>query len=125
MIFFFCKNHHPQIVIFSCAIISYKSTDAYKWVLKSFLNVMPINHSKVVVTYGDGIIREAIKYMFPGATYRLCVWHMQKKNDYDNIKNVNFLNDFKIEMYDNLTPEKFKRFWKELVERHRLQENNW
>ena len=39
-------------------------------------------------------MREAIKHVFPNASHCLWAWHLHK-NAYENVKNSNFLQDFK------------------------------
>ena len=62
---------------------------------------------KAVVTDGDGVLRKAIKQLFPTATHRLCTWHLQK-NTCENVKNPTFLEDFKSMIYSNYTVEDFE-----------------
>jgi hypothetical protein len=86
LIIFSGFNHHSQTVIFGAALVSDETTETYKWVLNCFLKCMEMKHPKVVVTDGDGAMREAIKHVFPDSTHRLCAWHLNK-NAGDNVKN--------------------------------------
>ncbi|KAJ1408955.1 Zinc finger, PMZ-type [Sesbania bispinosa] len=124
LVIFSGKNHHSQIIIFACAIIADKTIQTYKWVLEMFLKAMFNKHPSAVVTDGDGAMREAIRQVFPNASHRLYAWNLNK-NACENIKNANFLDDFKKAMYSNFTAEQFEEFWHEIVSKHSLQNNSW
>jgi hypothetical protein len=81
---------------------------------------MQYKYPKVVVTDGDGAMREAIKQIFPTATHRLCVWHLNK-NAGDNVNSKEFFSGFKKAMLSNFTPEQFEDFWSELVKKHHVK----
>lgn len=78
LVIFFGCNHHSQINIFGCVLVSDETTETYKWVLKAFLEAMGNKHLKVVVTDGNGATREAIRYIFSDTSHRLCGWHLHK-----------------------------------------------
>ncbi|KAG4963718.1 hypothetical protein JHK82_040394 [Glycine max] len=65
--------------------------------------------SKAVITDGDLAMREAIKHVFPNASHCLWAWHLHK-NAYENVKNSNFLQDFKKVLYGNIPSDKFEQF---------------
>jgi zinc finger SWIM domain-containing protein 3 len=58
-------NHHSQTIIFGAALVSDETTETYKWLLRCFLECMEGKQPKVVVTDGDGAMREAIKQYLP------------------------------------------------------------
>nr|KYP59904.1 Protein FAR1-RELATED SEQUENCE 5 [Cajanus cajan] len=130
LVIFSGKNHHSQTVIFGCCVVSDETIETYKWVLETFLDAMCNKEPKSIVTDGDGAMWEAIKQVFPNATHRLCGWHLQK-NACQNVKNSNFLADFKRAMYGNFSSSgnfsstEFEKFWQELVVKHEVQDNNW
>jgi hypothetical protein len=86
-------NHHGETVIFGCALISDETTETYKWLLNTLSDSMFKKHPKVVVTDGDGAMREAIKAEFPNAFHRLCCWHLHQ-NAIQNVKNSKFVEEF-------------------------------
>ncbi|KAJ1401434.1 MULE transposase domain [Sesbania bispinosa] len=67
-----------ETTIFGCALVSDEKTEAYKRVLEAFLEAMFNKEPKVVVTDGDGAMREAIRSVFPGSIHRLCSWHLHQ-----------------------------------------------
>lgn len=72
------RVQHAQTTIFGCALVLDEKMETYKWLLETFLEAMGNKHPNIVVTDGDGVMREAIKQVFPNATHRLCAWHLQK-----------------------------------------------
>lgn len=69
-------------------------------------------------------MREAIKHVFPNASHCLCAWHLHK-NAYENVKNSNFLQDFKKVLYGNIPSDKFEQFQKAMVAKHNLEGKDW
>ncbi|XP_050878635.1 protein FAR-RED IMPAIRED RESPONSE 1-like [Lathyrus oleraceus] len=57
VIFFWCNNH-SQTIIFSVALVSDETTETYKWRLRCFLECMENKYPKVMVTNGDGPMRQ-------------------------------------------------------------------
>lgn len=76
MVIFLAKNHHSKIFTFGCELVAGEITNAYKWVLNTFLEVMCSKQPNSIVIDGDIAIREAIKEVFPNATHRLFQWHL-------------------------------------------------
>ncbi|KAJ1392531.1 Zinc finger, PMZ-type [Sesbania bispinosa] len=124
LVIFSGKNHHSQTVIFGCEPIADETIDTYKWVLRMFSEAMFNKHPAAMVTDGDGAMRKAIMAVFPNVCHGLCGWHLNK-NACENVKNSNFLDDFKKAMYSNFTPNQFEEFWEEMVSKHGLQGNRW
>ncbi|RYQ98503.1 hypothetical protein Ahy_B07g086233 isoform B [Arachis hypogaea] len=69
-------NHHGQTVIFGFGLLSDETTETYKWLLETFVEVMGGKSPKAVITDGDLAMRDAIKNVLPDATHRLCGWHL-------------------------------------------------
>ncbi|XP_057755613.1 protein FAR1-RELATED SEQUENCE 4-like [Arachis stenosperma] len=103
-------NHHGQTIIFGSGLLSDETTDTYKWLLKTFVESTGEKSPKAVITDRDFAMRDAIKNVLPDATHRLCGWHLQR-NACENIKNLNFLRDFKGLIYDNNDRRDFDRKW--------------
>ncbi|XP_057755616.1 protein FAR1-RELATED SEQUENCE 4-like [Arachis stenosperma] len=117
-------NHHGQTVIFGSGLLSDETTNTYKWLLKIFVESTGGKSSKAVITYRDLAMRDAIKNVLPDATHRLCGWHLQR-NACENIKNLNFLRDFKGLIYDNNDRRDFDRRWAAILDKHNLVGSTW
>ncbi|XP_029146214.1 protein FAR1-RELATED SEQUENCE 5-like [Arachis hypogaea] len=117
-------NHHGQTVIFGSGLLSDETTETYKWLLETFVEAMGGKSPKAVITDGDLAMRDAIKNVLPDATHRLCGWHLQR-NACENIKNPNFLRDFKGLIYDNNNQRDFDRRWAAILDKHNLVGGTW
>ncbi|XP_025647266.1 protein FAR1-RELATED SEQUENCE 5-like [Arachis hypogaea] len=117
-------NHHGQTVIFGSGLLSDETTETYKWLLETFVEAMGGKSPKAVITDRDLAMRNAIKNILPDATHRLCGWHLQR-NACENIKNPNFLRDFKGLIYDNNDQRDFDRRWAAILDKHNLVGSTW
>ncbi|XP_057720201.1 protein FAR1-RELATED SEQUENCE 5-like [Arachis stenosperma] len=117
-------NHHGQTVIFGSGLLSDETTETYKWLLETFVEVMGGKSPKAVITDGDLAMRDAIKNVLLDETHRLCGWHLQR-NACENIKNPNFLRDFKCLIYDNNDQREFDRRWAAILDKHNLVGSTW
>ncbi|RYR13694.1 hypothetical protein Ahy_B04g070548 isoform A [Arachis hypogaea] len=120
----FSGCNHGKTVIFSSGLLSDETIDTYKWLLETFVEAMGGKRHKEVITDGDLAMRDAIKNVLLDVTHRLCGWHLQR-NACENIKNPNFLRDFKGLIYDNNDCRDFDRRWVDILEKHNLVENTW
>ncbi|KAL4299394.1 hypothetical protein AHAS_Ahas17G0096500 [Arachis hypogaea] len=96
---------------------------SYKWLLKSFLEVMKHKEPKVVVTDGDESMRDAIRSEFPNATHRVCTWHLAR-NTVVNIKDKDFCAAFKTTVYGHFDVEEFDNYWVDMVTSFGLEDND-
>ncbi|XP_052113670.1 protein FAR-RED IMPAIRED RESPONSE 1-like [Arachis duranensis] len=117
-------NHHRQTCIFGFALIENEQTPTYTWLSQNFLDVMLNKSPSIVVTYGDEVIKAAIQEIFPNATHRLCGWHIQK-NITANIKSKGFSDNFRRWLYAPWHPDEFEEYWKNMIKKYGLEENEW
>ncbi|XP_016167999.1 protein FAR1-RELATED SEQUENCE 5-like [Arachis ipaensis] len=117
-------NHHGQICIFGCGLLSDEKRETYVLVLNMFMEIMGNKQPIAVVTDGDLAMREAIKEVLPNAAHRLCAWHLYR-NACEAIKNSKFLDGLKHLMYGNFFPEEFERRWHNLISEYGLSGNEW
>ncbi|XP_015948028.1 protein FAR1-RELATED SEQUENCE 5-like [Arachis duranensis] len=124
LVIFSGYNHHGQTVIFSSGLLSDETTDTYKWLLETFVEAMGGKSPKAVITDGDLAMRDAIKNVLTDASHRLGRWYLQR-NACENIKNHNFLWDFKGLIYDNNDCRDFDRRWAAILDKHNLVGSTW
>ncbi|XP_025661137.2 protein FAR1-RELATED SEQUENCE 5-like [Arachis hypogaea] len=117
-------NHHGQTVIFGSGLLSDETTETYKWLLETFVEAIGGKSPKAVINDRDLAMRDAIKNVLPDATHWLCEWHLQR-NACENIKNPNFLRDFKGLIYDNNDHIDFDRRWVAILDKHNLVGSTW
>ncbi|CAN0840211.1 Protein FAR1-RELATED SEQUENCE 5 [Linum grandiflorum] len=81
-------NHHNKTCIFGCAFMQHEKEDNYKWVLDT-LTTGGGKKPQTVITDRDRAMANAIDYVFPEATHRLCSWHLNN-NVIKHVKNHKF-----------------------------------
>ncbi|PNX61051.1 protein FAR1-related sequence 5-like, partial [Trifolium pratense] len=81
-------------------------------------------HPLSVITDGDLAMRNAIRRVFPTSHHRLCAWHLLR-NASSNIGIPECMSHLKRCMLGDMEVEKFENLWSEMVEKFRLQDNNW
>ncbi|KAL4373682.1 hypothetical protein AHAS_Ahas05G0106200 [Arachis hypogaea] len=91
---------------------------------KTFAEAMGGKSPKVVIIDRDLAMRDAIKNVLPGATHRLCGWHLQR-NACENIKNPNFPHYLKGLLYNNNDHRDFDRRWAAILDKHNLVGSTW
>nr|GEU58044.1 hypothetical protein [Tanacetum cinerariifolium] len=72
------KDNHLKCVNFGSGMLLKEDTEAYTWLLKSFMTA----HEKqptMVVTDQDGAMKRAIEAVFTESKHRLCMWHIMQK----------------------------------------------
>ncbi|GKE74992.1 FAR1-related sequence 5-like protein, partial [Tanacetum coccineum] len=71
-------DNHLKCVNFGSGILLREDTEAYTWLLTSFMTA----HEKqptMVVTDQDGAMKRAIEAVLTESTHRLCMWHIMQK----------------------------------------------
>ncbi|XP_045789627.1 protein FAR1-RELATED SEQUENCE 5-like [Trifolium pratense] len=117
-------NHHNQTIVFATGIVTRETEETYVWLLEQFLTAMNGKHPLSVITDGDLAMRNAIRRVFPTSHHRLCAWHLLR-NASSNIGIPECMSHLKRCMLGDMEVEKFENLWSEMVEKFRLQDNNW
>jgi hypothetical protein len=118
-------NQHRSTVIFGCGIISRETTQAYGWLLKTFLTAMAQKHPISVITDGDLAMQSAIISIFPRSNHRLCTWHVEW-NIIQHFHNSKIGEEFRNFLYDCCTIPEVERKWEDFIERNKVcDQNSW
>ncbi len=117
-------NHHQRTTVFGFALLSGETEHTYTWLLETYLHAMDGKHPVTVLTDGDKAMRNAIEKTFPQATHRLCCWHLER-NAQANLHSTSFTNDFKECMLYTHTEEEFENKWISMVQKHKVEQNEW
>ncbi|CAN1153217.1 Protein FAR1-RELATED SEQUENCE 5 [Linum perenne] len=121
-------NHHFSTCIFGSALLKNETETNYVWVLETLCEAMGGKKPHSVITDGDKAMKNAIIKVFPDATRRLCLWHINK-NVGEHVKKSQYAAKFIRGFFDiakaDLTEIKFEQQWSQLVESCDLQHNNW
>ncbi|GJT20848.1 retrovirus-related pol polyprotein from transposon TNT 1-94 [Tanacetum coccineum] len=122
-------DNHLKCVNFGSGMLLREDTEAYTWLLTSFMTA----HEKqptMVVTDQDGAMKRAIEAVLTESTHRLCMWHIMQKVPAKICPEIYDETDFK-ERFGKLVwnmfmePLEFEGKWSKLVEDFGLQNHKW
>ncbi|XP_028120564.1 protein FAR1-RELATED SEQUENCE 6-like [Camellia sinensis] len=121
-------NHHGQLILFGCGLLSNENTETFVWLFKEWLSCMSDAPPKTIITDQCRAMQNAIEIVFPQARHRWCLWHIMKKiseklrgySQYESIK-VAFSNA----VYDSFTIDEFEEYWEAMIENFNLNDNKW
>nr|GEX19876.1 hypothetical protein [Tanacetum cinerariifolium] len=122
-------DNHLKCVNFGSRMLLREDTEAYTWILTSFM----IAHEKqptMVVTNQDGAMKKAIEAVPTESTHRLCTWHIMQKVPAKICPEIYDETDFK-EHFGKLVwnmfmePLEFEGKRSKLVEDFGLQNHKW
>ncbi|XP_021721961.1 protein FAR-RED IMPAIRED RESPONSE 1-like [Chenopodium quinoa] len=121
-------NHHGKKILLGCALISHEDTETFKWMFSTWLDVVGGDPPTAILTGQDPAMRKALKAVMPQTRHRWCLWHITEKFCVKLGKckgYVDFKEELKNIIYDNLSMEEFELRWKEFIEKHKLASNMW
>lgn len=125
---FFGVNHHCQILLLGCGLISDESKASFSWLMKAWVRAMGGEGPKVILTDQDKALKEAIKEVFPNSRHCFCLWHILSK--------INEKLSYKIRQHENFmakftkcikasNEEKFEKKWWKMIDRFDLKNDLW
>lgn len=122
-------NHHKQVVIFGAALLYDDSAESFKWLFRTFIEVMSGKKPKTILTDQDAVLVEAINSAFPETNHRICVWHLYQKvlKQFSHLfaGSDSFVNDLFSCFFDHEEEEDFIKAWKVMLDVYGLWENEW
>ncbi|KAG6667028.1 hypothetical protein CIPAW_01G072300 [Carya illinoinensis] len=121
-------NHHGQLILLGCGLISSEDTQTFEWFFESWLKCMNNQAPNAIIADQNKAIQLAIVRVFPNSRYRFCLSHIMKKfvekfgshSQYEEIKST-----LQKCVYDSLTEQEFEERWFNLLDAYHLQENEW
>ncbi|XP_078172029.1 protein FAR1-RELATED SEQUENCE 6-like [Carex rostrata] len=121
-------NHHGQLVLLGCALLSDASSETYDWLFKTWLACMEGCSPQALITDQIEALRDPITRIFPGTHHRLCPRQILKRIS-DNLKKHEKYKEIKGVLikivYNSYKCEDFEQEWKAMVEGYGLEENAW
>ncbi|XP_050104663.1 protein FAR1-RELATED SEQUENCE 5-like [Malus sylvestris] len=120
-------NNHGQTIVFAGAFLSDETTDSFVWLFREFLNAMPGDAPKMIITDQDPAMTKAIPYCFPNTFHRFCTWHILDKfsSKLPAMKYRDHYLDFKACIWESETREEFDVKWMAVVSKSGLSGNGW
>ncbi|KAG6390848.1 hypothetical protein SASPL_148593 [Salvia splendens] len=104
-----------------------EKTESYIWLLNKFMEAMPSDAPKAIITDQDPAMTKALAQVLPETVHRYCLWHILNKfpekispvifrDHYQRIRNV---------IKNSTSPEEFENGWKEVIRCANLEQNSW
>ncbi|KAL2541721.1 Protein FAR1-RELATED SEQUENCE 5 [Abeliophyllum distichum] len=120
-------NHHGQMVLFGCGLLSNESTESFVWLLSKYLDVMSGQAPHIIITYQDAAIAKSISMVLPLTFHMYCMWHIL--NNFSEKMNVMVHNE-EYHMLVNIiknseSPDEFEARWSAIMESTNLGCNEW
>jgi hypothetical protein len=128
LVSFLGVNHHGQLVLLGCGLLSDESTESFFWLFKSWLTCMKGRPPNAIVTDECVAIKAAVQEVFPKIRHRISDWHVirsisEKIGDLPEYEAMR--TDLVSVIYDSLINNEFEAGWKNWVDRFGLQDNAW
>ncbi|XP_064943226.1 protein FAR1-RELATED SEQUENCE 6-like isoform X1 [Musa acuminata AAA Group] len=128
LVLFVGMNHHGQLVLLGCSLISNETVQTYTWLFKAFQTCMLGICPNSIVTDYSKAIQGAVLDVFSGARHRLCLSSIMKKvpgklkghPDFKAIKRA-----LKKAAFDSLKVDEFEKCWMKMIVDHGLENNDW
>lgn len=122
-------NHHKQVLIFAAAFLYDETIESFNWLFRTFIGAMSGKKPKAIITEQDAAIIEAINVVLPETDRYTCVWQMYE-NTLKHLSHLvkddeSFANDLRSCIYDPKDEEEFTHAWGVMLEKYKLQRNEW
>ncbi|KAL6909538.1 hypothetical protein ACP4OV_001819 [Aristida adscensionis] len=128
LVLFLGVNHHGQLVLLGCGLLSDESTESFLWLFKSWLTCMKGRHPIAIVTDECKAIKAAVREVFPKTRHRISYWDVLRSIS-ERLGELAEHEAIKTELgtviYDALKVDEFEERWKNLIDRCGLQDNEW
>ncbi|KAI8543312.1 hypothetical protein RHMOL_Rhmol08G0206900 [Rhododendron molle] len=119
-------NNHGKTVLFGCALLRNETTNAFRWLMKTFTCLMK-KPPKTILTDQDPWMTEAISKELPFTKHAFCIWHITAKfsgwfttilrNQYSNWC-MDFYKLYKLDSCDD-----FERQWLQVIAKYDMAMN--
>lgn len=128
LVSFLGVNHHGQLVLLGCGLLSDESTESFLWLFKSWLTCMKGQPPNAIVTDECVAIKAAVREVFPKTRHRISDWHVvrsisEKIGDLPEYEAMR--TNLVTVIYDSLNANEFEARWKNWIDRFSLQDNEW
>ncbi|XP_020096872.1 protein FAR1-RELATED SEQUENCE 6-like [Ananas comosus] len=121
-------NHHGQLILLGCGLLSDESTESYLWLLRTWQACMVGCSPNAIITDEIKMIKAAIAEIFPKVRHRISlnnimesIAHKLRGNtEYETIRK-----EIKNVVYNSLVDDEFEEGWRILTQRFGLEDNEW
>ncbi|XBI86263.1 protein FAR1-RELATED SEQUENCE 6-like [Triticum dicoccoides] len=128
LVLFLGVNHHGQLVLLGCGLLSDESTESLLWLFKAWLTCMKGRLPGAMITDESVAIKAAVREVFPKTRHRISDWHIVRSIA-EKLGELPEYESIKVQMeaviYGSLKDDQFETRWKNLINRFSLQDNEW
>ncbi|XP_015689559.1 protein FAR1-RELATED SEQUENCE 5-like [Oryza brachyantha] len=121
-------NNHARPLVLGCALLKDEKTETFKWMWRTFLQVMGGKMPRTVMANQDTSMEEAIARVMPHVRIRFCKRHVMSKTQEKlgafMAAKGNINADLHNLVHNSLLEEEFEEEWAELIERYNASENH-
>ncbi|CAL9138735.1 unnamed protein product [Musa acuminata var. zebrina] len=121
-------NHHGQLVLLGCCLLSDETMETYVWLFKAWIACMYGEFPKALITDQSKSIQSAVAQVLPEVRHRICLSQIMKKvpEKLGGLAEYRAINKaMQKAVYDSLTAEEFEDDWRRMVEMYGLHGNEW
>ncbi|WCJ40518.1 FAR1-related sequence 6 [Euphorbia peplus] len=121
-------NHHGQSVLLGCGLLAGETTEAYIWLLKTWLSCLSGCSPQTIITDRCKALQSAIAEIFPRSHHRFGLSHIMRRvpeklgglRNYDAIRKA-----FIKAVYETLKVIEFEAAWGFMVQRFGVIDHEW
>ncbi|KAL8217445.1 hypothetical protein R6Q57_020818 [Mikania cordata] len=121
-------NHHCQLVLLGCGLLSGETAESYSWVLKSWLISTLGRVPQTIITDSCKILQRVVSEVFPKSQHRFSLSHIMKKvpEKLGGLKNYDVIRKVMVKAaYETLKPFDFENSWAFMIQRFGLGDHEW
>ncbi|XP_049366657.1 protein FAR1-RELATED SEQUENCE 5-like [Solanum verrucosum] len=122
-------NHHRQLILLGCALMSHEDIVSYKLIFRTWPEAMGNVHPNAIITDQCLSIKPAIAEVMPHIVHRYCIWHIYILKVAALLKwlpNSKIARgEFKYMILDSISVENFEIRWAEYIAKYDLQTRDW
>ncbi|GAB2276986.1 Protein FAR1-RELATED SEQUENCE 4 [Dionaea muscipula] len=129
LVLFIGVNHHIQPILLGCALIGDGTVYTYIWLLKTWLMAMGGQAPRVILTDQNNALKAAISAVLLGTRHCLSLWHVLEviplRLEYMSLWLDGLMEKFHKCVFRSWTEEEFTNRWLKLIEKFKLDEDEW
>ncbi|XP_022847495.1 protein FAR1-RELATED SEQUENCE 5-like [Olea europaea var. sylvestris] len=121
-------NHHGQLTLLGCGLLSNEDTDTFVWLFRTWLQCMHGEAPQGIITDQDRAMQNAIEIVFPYMKHRWCLWHILKKLPEKfgyHVDKGSIFHTIHNLVYDSQFIQNFEEGWRVMIDTYDLHNNTW
>ncbi|XP_021741456.1 protein FAR1-RELATED SEQUENCE 8-like [Chenopodium quinoa] len=121
-------NHHGQLVLLGCGLVSHDDVDTYAWIFRQWLVCMGGKAPDAILTNEDEAMRKVITEVIPDTCHKWCIRQilqklLKKMCMYARYQELE--DELKEVVYESFTVDEFQSRWVRVVDKYELGDNDW